>query len=814
MLPAAPVAGSAQRLLECALMTVAPCAWMRRVVSGLRIMIALLAGAGCARRPAGPPLPMPARPYAVPGYERLADSLALVDASGLAGRRIALDPGHGGFFRGALGVNGLTEAEVNLAVALRLRDLLTVRGAEVFLTRDRDRDFRGVADSTLRADLAERVRLANAFRPDLFLSIHHNADAAGAHDINETQTYYKLGDDGPSLDAAQDVHRALVRNVGIRPHKVVPGNYFVLRNSEAPALLTETSYITNPAVEERLRLPEKQALEAEALYIGLARYFARPVPVIEELAAYDPDAPSEDSLFASGDPQLRARVRGDFDLAELEVDGRAVRPERLGDRLEWRPQEPWAAGDHEARLIVRLAGVGAARERRLRFAVAPGTTRLRAAPWPAGVGPRGGLLAVRVELLGARGVPSMEDHRVRIRSLGPRMFAPSETVAVARDGVAWAYFRALSAPRSAPRRARAFRVSIDPSERVAGGRAAPETLRLAGPLAGRAPRAVPWSGFVRAMPDGGPLRDAPGTREPARAVSWLNRDGFAVLPMDSTGGIDVPRLAGYRRWTGQGAPGFVPLAGGILHGRRVTLDPEGGGEDPAGVGGSGTRAAHLNLESARILAAMLAAAGAEVHLTRAGDFALSEVERVQGSEDFRADRYLRIGHRARRFGYYFSSPAGRHWARSTAAAFASLALAAPPAAEDALYALQQASCPALYASPARVDSGPDEEALLAPGALRAEAYALLLGLAREWEPDGSWTLDSLDVRDSAGAAVAGARVTLGEALVLETDWLGRLRFARTEPGPIEVVVDDPRVRAREVLLDSTRGAVLTGTRGN
>ena len=57
-------------------------------------------------------------------------------------------------------------------------------------------------------------------------------------------------------------------------------------------------------------------------------------------------------------------------------------------------------------------------------------------------------------------------------------------------------------------------------------------------------------------------------------------------------------------------------------------------------------------------------------------------------------------------------------------------------------------------------------------------------------------------------------VTLGEALVLETDRQGRVRFLRTEDGPIEVVVDDPRARSRTVLLDSTRGAVLAGTRGN
>src|SRR5262249_54181987 len=149
-----------------------------------------------------------------PGYDRLVDDPAAVDTAGLQGKRIALDPGHGGFFKGALGVHGLTEAEVNLAVARRVAERLTNAGATVLLTRESDRDFLVPADSSLRFDLAERMRIANAFAPDLFVSIHHNADAGARHDVNETQTYYRLGDDGPSLDLAQDVHRALVRNVG------------------------------------------------------------------------------------------------------------------------------------------------------------------------------------------------------------------------------------------------------------------------------------------------------------------------------------------------------------------------------------------------------------------------------------------------------------------------------------------------------------------------------------------------------------------------------------------------------------------------
>ncbi|HKQ57203.1 MAG TPA: hypothetical protein VJY35_04990, partial [Candidatus Eisenbacteria bacterium] len=185
----------------------------------------------------------------------------------------------------------------------------------------------------------------------------------------------------------------------------------------------------------------------------------------------------------------------------------------------------------------------------------------------------------------------------------------------------------------------------------------------------------------------------------------------------------------------------------------------------------------------------------------------------QGSEAFRADRYLRIGHRIRRFGFYFSSPAGRRWAFSAAGFHAALGLGRRVVAEDAAYPLQQTSCPAIYASPARVDSVPDEQALLGPGALRAEAYALFLSLAREWAP-ADWPLDSIEVRGADGNPLPAALVTLGDALVLETDASGRARFARTEPGPIEAVVQDSRVRARALLLDSTRGAVLTGPAGD
>jgi hypothetical protein len=206
---------------------------------------------------------------------------------------------------------------------------------------------------------------------------------------------------------------------------------------------------------------------------------------------------------------------------------------------------------------------------------------------------------------------------------------------------------------------------------------------------------------------------------------------------------------------------------------------------------------------------MLEAAGASVVMTRDGDHAVSELERVQVSEAFRAERYLRIGHANTTpvAGHYFNSGGGRRWGQRVSSALVSLGLDSVHVADSAKYPLALVSAVALYVSPARVDSA--ETRLLASGRLRAEAYALWLALAQDLAAaDADWPLDTLRVLDADGAPLPGAAVTLGSALVVATDSSGVARYARTEPGPlpVEVVANGARVRA--LLLDSERGRVL------
>ncbi len=793
-----------------------------RWTAALLPLLALIAH-GCApvAVPPSPSRPLPSkRPAAkarpLPGYESRIDDFAAVDTSALRGHRIALDPGHGGVFRGALGVHGLTEAEVNLGVALHLRGLLEARGAQVLMTRTNDRDFLTPADSSLRSDLAERTRIANAFHPDLFVSIHHNADARGAHDVNETQTYYKLRDEGPSLDAAQSVHRFLVRNLGIAEHRILPGNYFVLRNSEAPAILTESSYITNPDVESKLALAAKQRLEAEALYLGLAHYFARPAPVIEEFRVYALGRPGEDSAFVDPQLRIRGRVRGAFDQARLTVDDEEVEPQIHGGDIEWAASTPLAVGAHEATLSVALAGAGTARSLTRSFHVASRRDKIVAefpdqASWDAGQP-----LGLRVRLLDANGLANRDSAWVRVRDVGGRSVTPADTQIVIADGAGWAYFRpAARTSKSAARGSTEVRLDVGLTPRVKGAAAVDATPRVqAGIGSGGSRPSRTRTAIALRMPQGEPLRGAPGTFGATPTIEWINRDGFVRLPRDSSGAVRTPRLAGYRPWPTDAdwPPRFTAIARGVLHGRRIVLDPDGGGDEDGGTGPSGTRAANVNLDVARALAGMLEAAGADVALTRSGDFALSDVERVQINEAFRADHFVRIGHRAERpmVGYYFSSAPGRRWAERTARMLAALGAGAPAVAEDAQYPLQQTSCPALYVSPARVDDAASEQRLAGPGAVRTEAYAVYLALIGEWS-DAVLPIDSLTVRDPEGRPAAGAIVTLGQSTLLQTGLDGVVRFARTEPGPIGVEVTHPRIHTRRVLLDSESGMILTGT---
>jgi len=105
-------------------------------------------------------------------------STAAQQTCNLTGRKIFVDAGHGGSDPGAIGPTGLQEKDVNLDVALRLRDWLQDLGASVEMSRTTD----------IFIPLGTRADLANGFGADRFISIHNNAFTSPTANGTETFT--------------------------------------------------------------------------------------------------------------------------------------------------------------------------------------------------------------------------------------------------------------------------------------------------------------------------------------------------------------------------------------------------------------------------------------------------------------------------------------------------------------------------------------------------------------------------------------------------------------------------------------------------
>ncbi|MBP5470294.1 MAG: N-acetylmuramoyl-L-alanine amidase, partial [Candidatus Riflebacteria bacterium] len=183
----------------------------------------------------------------------------------LEGLNIMLDPGHGGADPGAVGRLGLKESDTNLRVARYLRMLLEHDGANVTLTRE-------TPEKTL--SLAQRVAMSNKSMPDLFISIHHNA-SLNPKPTNHSEIYYKSVDKGVSRFVGEHLNNGLYEAKYAGDSLIIPAGFYVLRNNDAPAILTEGSYISIPDSEKQLRSGKGLTKEAEILWRSIRKAYEK-----------------------------------------------------------------------------------------------------------------------------------------------------------------------------------------------------------------------------------------------------------------------------------------------------------------------------------------------------------------------------------------------------------------------------------------------------------------------------------------------------------------------------------------------------------
>lgn len=214
------------------------------------------------------------RPFAPLRRARIAIVIAtacvtlLAPASAFAAR-VFIDPGHGGRYSNAnLPSLGIYEKNVNLAIALALRDQLESRGHTVVMARTTDRAVGSVdvptwkyssatdlwayyadgttsySDGVPRDDLQARCNLANASGADLFISIHNNGATSSSANGFEN---YSSGQDILGTRLSRLVQQEVVAATPLHDRGAGNIDFYVLKWSHMPAILVEGGFLTNPA---------------------------------------------------------------------------------------------------------------------------------------------------------------------------------------------------------------------------------------------------------------------------------------------------------------------------------------------------------------------------------------------------------------------------------------------------------------------------------------------------------------------------------------------------------------------------------------
>jgi N-acetylmuramoyl-L-alanine amidase len=275
-------------------------------------------GQGSAKEPEAPysiavAPPEPPRPITRPVDDKVAQArlkavakqskgaeLTLAEQLGLKVRRVIIDPGHGGHDTGAIGKEGTREKDVALSISKKLAEELKGKGLEVVLTRDDDRFIR----------LEDRAKFANAEHGDLFISVHCNAAAKRklrgieTYTLNTSADRYSIrlaarenqssekgindlqfiladlatkANTEESSRLANQVQRNLVTGLsrkyaGIKDLGHKEALFYVLLGVKMPAILVETSFLSNPEEEERLASGAYQADVAKAIAQGVEAF--------------------------------------------------------------------------------------------------------------------------------------------------------------------------------------------------------------------------------------------------------------------------------------------------------------------------------------------------------------------------------------------------------------------------------------------------------------------------------------------------------------------------------------------------------------
>ncbi len=199
------------------------------------------------------------RPHLLREQERLRQA-----GPRLRGKRIVIDPGHGGPDRG-VAVAGVTEADLMWDLARRLEGRMAATGMEALLTRRED---------TCPTD-SERAAFANAAGAAVVLSLH--VDANRSMHAEGLATFHFGNGSGVTSTVGEAlagyIHRELTSRTAMSDLGTQARTWELLRLTRMPTVRVEIGYLTNMGDRRRLLDPAFRDVVAEGILVGVKRLY-------------------------------------------------------------------------------------------------------------------------------------------------------------------------------------------------------------------------------------------------------------------------------------------------------------------------------------------------------------------------------------------------------------------------------------------------------------------------------------------------------------------------------------------------------------
>ena len=185
---------------------------------------------------------------------------------------IVIDAGHGGADPGMIGIGGLEEKGINLAVSMKLKEALENQGFTVVMTRQEDKGLyeEGTRNKKVQ-DMQNRIEIMEKAKPILAVSIHQNSYTEES--VKGPQVfYYETSAEGQKL--AVNIQSALNTELSTERPRKEKGNtsYFLLKKSPCVLNIVECGFLTNKQEAELLQTEEYQQKIVEAVAKGIIQY--------------------------------------------------------------------------------------------------------------------------------------------------------------------------------------------------------------------------------------------------------------------------------------------------------------------------------------------------------------------------------------------------------------------------------------------------------------------------------------------------------------------------------------------------------------